>query len=142
MKKGSSLLRNAKEQDHKNRRDTLLQLSDKYQKRAVERITNHKSSGWLTRMPTAHDEGHLSSAEFRDGLAVRYRLPLANSPLECDGLNCKGESFDPDHGLNCKGGGLVNRRHNNIREMLGSISAAAFGNQVTREPVLVEPNAE
>eukprot|EP01068_Selenidium_serpulae_P019280 Selendium_serpulae@DN6519_c1_g1_i12.p1 len=30
----------------------------------------------------------------------------------------------------------------NIREMLGSISAAAFGNQVTREPVLVEPNAE
>jgi len=61
--------------------------------------------------------GILSSTEFRDALMLRYARVPSNLPTSCDG---RGESkkFDVNHALDCKKGGLVTARHDEIRDEL------------------------
>ena len=42
------------------------------------------------------------------------------------------------HALKCRKGGLVIRRHNEVRDALGEMMAMAFGNQTVKEPVVQE----
>ena len=76
----------------------------------------------------------LSAQEFRDALAIRYRKPLLNLPPKCDGC---GAPSSLDHFLICRRGGLVVRRHNEIRDAIGDLAALAWG-QVRRETVVIE----
>ena len=55
-------------------------------------------------------------------------------PSQCDGY---GESFTLQHGLDCPKGGLIIRRHNEIRNCLGDLAALVWP-QVIREPVVWE----
>jgi len=66
-------------------------------------------SSWLS---VLHMESHhfdLSSQQFRD---ARYRKPLLN-PSVCDGC---GALYSVEHVLDCRVGGLVTRRHNEVRD--------------------------
>eukprot|EP00923_Selenidium_pygospionis_P002456 GHVN01003798.1.p1 GENE.GHVN01003798.1~~GHVN01003798.1.p1 ORF type:complete len:146 (-),score=23.27 GHVN01003798.1:129-566(-) len=74
---------------------------------------------------------NLSETEFRDALALRYRHPLQLIPLNCDGC---GATFSLEHALSCKQGGMVLRRHNEVRDALGGL--ISLGKQVVREPIL------
>eukprot|EP01068_Selenidium_serpulae_P018146 Selendium_serpulae@DN6439_c2_g1_i10.p1 len=38
--------------------------------------------------------------------------------------------------MKCKHGGLIIRRHNEVRDVLGDIASIAFGKQVVREPII------
>src|SRR5687767_10316486 len=67
-----------------------------------------------------------------DALAVRYRLPLLNIPPKCDGC---GGPFSLTHALDCRKGGLVGLRHNEVRDAFGDLLAKVFS-QVVREPVV------
>ena len=64
----------------------------------------------------------LSDLEFRDGLPLRYVMPLQNLPTHCDGCNAK---CNIDHALNCKKGGLVLARHNEVKDELGFLANLA-----------------
>ena len=112
----------------------LMETMDDKRKRAIERAVEWKTSGWLTVSPLASQHFDLSPLEFRDALALRYGRSLVRMPPLCDG--CGGES-SVQHALDCRKGGLVIRRHNEIRDSLGDFCNLAFGNAM-REPVVSE----
>ena len=78
----------------------------------------------------------LSATEFRDSLALRYLRPLLRLPALCDGCGCQ---FSNGHALDCRKGGLVIQRHNEIRDALGYLASIAY-NEVVREPIIRESN--
>ena len=67
-------------------------------------------------------------------MALRYLRTPPGLPSQCD--EC-GESFTLQHGLDCSKGGLLIRRHNEIRDCLGDMAALVWP-QVIREPVVWE----
>ena len=95
-------------------------------------------STWLTVMPIARYNFDLAPQEFRDALAIRYKKPLSRIPAMCDGC---GLLFDMSHALDCRRGGLVIQRHNEIRDAIGDMSSMVWG-QVKREPVVKEAEYE
>jgi hypothetical protein len=71
--------------------------------------------------------------EFRDALAIQYRKPAFNLPSTYDGC---GEPFNIDHALCCRRGGLIIRRHNEVRDVLGDMMETAWGCCI-REPIIL-----
>ena len=69
--------------------------------------------------------------EFRDVMAMRYCLPLRNTPEKC----VCGTSFPIDHAMSCKRGGYVSQRHNNIRDFMAQ-KFDQVCNDVCIEPTL------
>ena len=125
-----------------NQRETILdetfnnniQELSCLQRRAIQRARDTKISSWLNVLPVAKHHFDLSASEFRDALALRYKKPLLRIPLNCDGC---GSPFDLSHALSCRKGGLVIRRHNEIRDTFGDLASLVWG-QVHREPVVRE----
>eukprot|EP00923_Selenidium_pygospionis_P003985 GHVN01006330.1.p1 GENE.GHVN01006330.1~~GHVN01006330.1.p1 ORF type:complete len:304 (+),score=26.87 GHVN01006330.1:657-1568(+) len=126
----------AKKEEDKSLRESAVQNFSEGRKRAVQRAVDGRTSHWITACPAACHHFDLSPIEFRDAIALRYRLPLNNLPAECDGC---GAPCDVDHLLQCKVGGLVVRRHNEMRDALGDLLAKALGRQVIKEPIIVPP---
>lgn len=94
-----------------------------------------KTSTWLSVIPTRKDNFDLSPHEFRDALAIRYHRTPVSMPASCDG--CGSDEFSVDHALCCKTGGLITRRHNEIRDLFCELCQQTWGN-VTKEPVISE----
>ena len=85
-------------------------------------------------MPLSYHHFNLSAVEFRDALALRCHRPLLRMPASCDGCS-NPFTFCP--ALDCKKGGLVTQRHNEIRDALGDLLAMGF-KEVLREPIVKE----
>jgi hypothetical protein len=121
--------------------DSILDKLSPNKKRAIERSifkkTKTKSSTWLSVTPTKKDNFDLSPLEFRDSLALRYHRTPVSMPKSCDG--CGNADFNVDHALCCKTGGLITRRHNEIRDLFCELCQNAWGN-VTKEPIITEGN--
>lgn len=77
-----------------------------------------RTSSWLSALPWSHYHFDLSPGEFRDALFLRYGKLLLNLLDKCDG--CGGE-VSLQHLLDCKRGGLVIQRHNEIRDAPGDL---------------------
>ena len=98
-------------------------------------LYNEVTSAWLTEVPMAYH--HFDSAtHFWDSLAVRYHRPLLRLPALCDGCGCQ---FSTEHALDCRTGGLVIQRHNEIRDALGDLASTAY-NVVARQHIVRKPN--
>jgi len=74
----------------------------------------------------------------RDGLALRYRKPLLCLPAACDGC---GAPFSVEHALDCRYGGLVGCRHNEVRDAFGDLASLVW-TPVLKEPVVCDGSAE
>ena len=59
-------------------------------------------------------------------------------PSKCDGC---GASLTMQHALDCRVGGLVIQRHNEIRDYIGNIVAQMW-TQVVREPIIREAETQ
>ena len=117
---------------YQNLLNSVLQTFDNNKKRVIQQgIT----SAWLTVIPMAYHHFDLSATEFRDSLALRYHRPLLQLPALCDGC---GSQLSTGHALDCRKGGLVIQRHNEIRDALGDVASIAY-KDVVREPVVREP---
>jgi len=81
-----------------------------------------KTGRWLSVMPSHVGGTILSSTEFRDDLMLRYARVPSNLPTSCDGCG-ESEKFDVNHALECKKGGLVTARHDEIRDELRDLLA-------------------
>jgi hypothetical protein len=110
--------------------ETVNSDLDAMHKRALNRIIENKTSGWLTVLPLSQYQFNMSAVEFRDALALRYRRSLLQLPASCDGC---GDPFSIDHSLNCKKGGLIIQRHNEIRDAVGDLASLVW-TQVIKEP--------
>ena len=72
--------------------------------------------------------------EFHDGLALRYNKPLLCMSPTCDGCDAP---FTVTNALDCRIGGLVGRRHNEVRNSFGDLASLTWS-QVRWKPVVRE----
>ena len=73
----------------------------------------------------------MSSTQFRDALALRYGRTPTNLSTHCD---ADGEEFTVCHALNCKKGGLVTLRHNELRDLNIEMVKSAGFTYTVKEP--------
>ena len=106
--------------------------------RAIRRAIDFQTSGWLTVLPLVCHQFDLSPQQFRDALSLRYHRPLAMMPSCCDGC---GSAFNLSHALDCRKGGLVTQRHNEVRDALGDLAVLAY-RDVIREPIVQEGDGD
>ena len=104
--------------------------------RAVKQAPEKGAGSWLN-VPLEEQGFTLTKREFRDALALRYNKQLRGLPSKCP---C-GQTFGVNHALNCKRGGLVIIRHNNIRDFEANLLRKVH-NDVETEPPLQAVNDE
>ena len=112
----------------------LIALFDPMQQRAILHARDGNISSWLSVLPLARSQFDLLAQEFRDGLALRYRKPLLSLPSVCDGC---GAPFSVDHTLDCRFGGLITRRHNEVRDAFGDLASLVWS-PVVKEPIVCD----
>ena len=100
-------------------------------KRAMKQAQDKGASSWLSALPLEEQGFNLNKGEFRDALAIRYNTSLRSLPSKCP---C-GQRFDTDHALNCKRGGFVIMRHNNVQDFESNLLAQVCSD-VELEPPL------
>ena len=89
---------------------------------------------WLSVMPSIVNGTELSAQEFRDNLQLRYARSPGDLPERCDGCNAP---LTVQHALDCKSGGLIIQRHNEIgSELMEWASKALTPSCVRVEPLI------
>ena len=81
------------------------------QRRANDLTMMKVASSWLTILPLKSENFDLNKREFYDVLNFRYRWTPKYLPSTCP---CS-KRFDVDHAMMCMKGGLVHRRHDEVR---------------------------
>ena len=99
--------------------------------RAMTQATEKGSSSWLGVIPLGEQGFTLNKWEFRDAISLRYNKPKPDLPANCP---C-GQRFDITHALNCKRGGFVIMRHNNVLDFEANLLRKVC-NDVEVEPPL------
>ena len=87
-------------------------------------------------MPLAAEGFDMSATQFRDQLALRYHHTPTGISTICDGC---GADFTVQHALDCKKGGLVKQRHDQVRDNDVRLAEEAWGGVVV-ESVLAPEN--
>jgi hypothetical protein len=122
----------ANKTDARLKLDEYLEDFPRNRWRVVER--SNKTGAWLTVLPSIVSGMSLSTDEFRDGLAIRYGYELLNLPGKFDGCGAK---LSLRHALQYKKGGLVNMRHNEIKDELGYLASIATSSNSVRDKHLI-----
>jgi hypothetical protein len=136
MKEARSTAREEKDKRHDDEFKSIVARLEPQKQRTVNRAREGNTGAWLTVMPKMRSGNVLSATEFRDGLALRYGLPLQRLPETCDGC---GARMDLQHALGCMKGGLVTRRHNEVRDEIADLAQMAYGPSAVRiEPTVRE----
>ncbi len=129
----SDLCKNIKNQKITKMKEKAEQLENRITpslRKTLSFAKDKGSSNWLNALPL-EDEGYcLSKEEFRDAVSLRYDLPISGLPSKCP---CS-QDFDVTHAMNCKKGGFVHIRHNELRDLDASLLA-----QVCKD-VAIEPS--
>jgi hypothetical protein len=105
--------------------------------RTIQQAKEKGASNWLSAIPLEEQGFTFTKGEFRDALALRYNKQLRGLPSKCP---C-GQKYDVNHGLNCKKGGFVIIRHNNIRDFEANLLSKVVVD-VEMEPMLQPVNGE
>ena len=106
-------------------------------KKSIDQAKESGASSWLSMLPLERHGFNLNKGEFKDALALRYNKHINNLPSFC----ACGKKFDVTHAMNCKRGGFINARHDNIRDFEASLLSQVC-KDVESEPVLQELNNE
>ena len=108
-----------------------------YMKRCVEQARDDGASSWLNALPLKDQKLDLNKEQFTDALNLRYNQRLRNLPTHCP---C-GEPFNVQHALNCKKGGFIAQRHDNLRDLFTCLLSRVCKN-VEAEPHLLPLTGE
>ena len=104
-------------------------------KPATKRRQRKNMSGtgtYLQAIPDRLNGTILSANEWRDNTRIRFNLEPLDMPRRCDGC---GECMTVEHALQCKRGGLVSIRHDDLgSEWRWLTSCATSHARVSREP--------
>ena len=122
-------LKTEKEETFLDLLEEVKNLVNEKLRRAVE-FAGEKGAGvWLTSLPLLSTQTVLNKDEFRNGIRLRYDWEIPGTARFC----ACGKKNSIEHILNCKLGGFVSMRHNNIRDL-----TASFLREVCRD-VKIEP---
>ena len=121
MKQARKEIRDTRSQSHEATFKAGLTGKNKIVK--MRRHRARESGNWLTILPNRWTGTELTLDEFRDGLYLRLGWTPPRMPEECDG--CHGV-FDVDHALTCRHGGLIVRRHNDLKREFGEMCSHAL----------------
>ena len=102
------------------------------QARRMRRAT--KTGAWITVLPSTVNGTELEDQELRGALFLRYGLEPPELSTHCYG--CKAR-FTISHALDCKKGGLVTARHNELREGVADLAGKAFTPAPLRDDPLI-----
>ena len=86
-------------------------------RRAIEYAGEKGAGVWLTSLPLLSTQNVLNKDEFRNGIRLRYDWEIPGTARFC----ACGVKNTIEHILNCKLGGYVSMRHNNIRDLTASL---------------------
>ncbi len=125
--------RKRKTEENKTKLSTILSNLDADTARTIQR--GEHCGQWLSVTPSIVNGTELSPQEFRDNLHLRYGRTPGDLPERCDGCNAP---FTVQHSLDCKKGGLIILRHNEISgEVMEWASKALSPSAVVRvEPLI------
>ena len=82
-----------------------------------------KTGSWLTVLPYTVNGTELGAQEWCNALFLRYGLEPPDLPKYCDGCQSR---FSISHALDCKKGGLVTARQNELRDGVADLAGKAF----------------
>ena len=105
--------------------------------RLLELLSAKCASSWLTTLPLREHAFWLSKQDFRDALALRYDWQMEAVPASC----VCGTDFTTDHAMICPVGGYPTIRHNELRDLMGSLLSEVCHN-VAVEPLLQRLDGE
>ena len=101
------------EQNQKLLDEIATQLGTSEKGKALEAALEKGASSWLSALPLKNQQYAMDKDSFRVALFVRYGIPLKRLPSHCP---C-GSLFTVEHALNCKKGGFISNRQNEIRRI-------------------------
>ena len=133
----------AKVKKHKDlRNDELLaevtsELNSDEKIKALEAIQEKGASNWLNAIPIKSQGYALDKQSFRDAICTRYGIPLNKMPSHC----VCGSPYSVEHALNCKKGGFISTRHNEVRRITADL-LKEICIDVEEEPLLREVTGE
>ena len=85
-------------------------------------------------LPFKVNETELGAQEWRDALFIRYGLVPPDLPKYCNVCEAR---FTISHALDCKKGGLVTVRHNELRDGVADLANKAFTpSHVHNDPII------
>ena len=99
--------------------------------KAIDIACSHGASAWLSSLPIKSEEFSLTKREFFDAIFLRYGWDMKNLPTDCV-CGCK---FNVNHALQCKVGGFIHMRHNELVNITANLSSIVC-RDVEKEPVL------
>ena len=105
-------LKLAKENRLKNELAQIMNTVDDKTKESLQLIQEQGSGSFLTCLPIQQLGYAYNKVDFRDSVYLRYGWEIPHTPRYCE---CKAVN-DQNHIVNCKKGGYVNYRHNNVRD--------------------------
>ena len=93
-----------------------------------------KPGAWLTVLLSTVNGTDLGDQDWRDALYLRYGLEPPDLPTYCDGCEAR---FTISHAIDCKKGGLVTARHNELCEGVADLAGKAFTPSHVRDDPLI-----
>jgi len=132
VKKASALARLSKKMDEEATVAVRKGQANAKEKKRLSRIAG--CGAWLTRLPTRFEGNQVTEEEWHDNVSLRYGLRPIHLPQQCDGC---GANFTVEHALNCKKGGLVTWRHNDVQQEWADLLKRALpASSVGTEPYI------
>ena len=117
MKEIITQLKTEKEENMITQLEEIKTLLNESDQRTLELAGEKGAGAWLTLLPLESTGYVLNKVEFRDAICLRYDKKIPGTPSYC----ACGEKNSTNHTLNCKLGGFVTMRHNNIRDVEASL---------------------
>ena len=125
------LIKADNEKLYKDRLENLKRKLSPQTRRCVELAGEKGASHWLVALPLKKQGFALNRSEFMDSINLRYHRELRGLPTVC----ACSQKFNITHALNCKRGGVIHMRHDNIRDFL-IVLLQKIQNDVQKEPPL------
>ena len=117
--------------------EVTSQLGSDEKAKALEAIQEKGASSWLNALPIKSQGYALDKQSFRDAIFTRYGIPLSKLPSHC----VCGNTYSVEHALNCKKGGFVSSRHNEVQRITADF-LKEICIDVEVEPLLQEVTGE
>ena len=99
--------------------------------RIYDAITEKGASIWLSALPVKNHDFYLDKQTFWDIIHLRYGIELSSLTNKC----VFHKNFTVECALNCKKGGFVSSRQNNVRDVTAELVTEVC-NDVAVKPLL------